>query len=89
MDDPTVNEIAKKYNKQAAHVLIRWCIQNEMSVLPKSVTDSRIVANLVESENFVLEKQDLDTLNNIGFSLRYNDPSKSWGVKCFEDSPDV
>jgi diketogulonate reductase-like aldo/keto reductase len=89
MDDPTVNEIAKKYNKQAANVLIHWIIQNKMSVLPKSVTDSRIVSNLAESVNFELKEEDFNTLNDIGFSLRYNDPSKWWGVKCFEDSPDV
>jgi len=89
LDDPIVNSIAKKYNKQAANILIRWCIQNDMTVLPKSVTESRIISNLVESENFVIAAEDMETLNNIGFSFRYNDPSKPWGFRCFDDSPDV
>ena len=45
VDDPTVVEIAKKLNKDPAALLISWAIQRGSSVLPKSVTPSRIESN--------------------------------------------
>jgi len=89
LDDPKLHEIAKKYNKQPANILIRYCIQIGVSVIPKSVTPSRIISNKVESENFELSEEDVKALDNFGHKHRYNDPSKPWHIKCFEDSPDV
>lgn len=45
VDDPTVHEIAKKLGKDPALVLISWAVQRGTSVLPKSVTPSRIESN--------------------------------------------
>lgn len=45
VDDPTVVEVAKKLNKDPAILLISWAVQRGSSVLPKSVTASRIESN--------------------------------------------
>lgn len=45
VDDPTVVEIAKKLGKDPAGLLISWAVQRGSSVLPKSVTPSRIESN--------------------------------------------
>jgi L-glyceraldehyde reductase len=45
VDDPTVKEIAQKLNKDPAALLISWAVQRGTSVLPKSVTPSRIESN--------------------------------------------
>jgi len=86
LDDPKLHEIAKKYNKQPANILIRYCLQIGVSVIPKSVTPERIISNKVESENFELSEEDVKVLDNIGHHHRFNEPSKPWGVKCFDDS---
>lgn len=38
-------QIAKHYDKSAAQILIKWCLQRGFVVLPKSVTSRRIVEN--------------------------------------------
>lgn len=45
MDEPVIQSIAAKYNKTAAQVLLRNLMQRDIIVLPKSVTESRIISN--------------------------------------------
>jgi diketogulonate reductase-like aldo/keto reductase len=42
---PVVNEVAKAIGKSAAQVLLRWGLQHDLVVLPKSVHEARIVEN--------------------------------------------
>ena len=51
VDDPTVIEVAKKLGKDPAVLLISWAVQRGTSVLPKSVTPSRIESNF-QGESF-------------------------------------
>ena len=45
LNDPKIAEIAKKYNKNNAQICIKWQIERGVTVIPKSVTASRIVEN--------------------------------------------
>jgi aldehyde reductase len=45
LEDPTVNEIAKKHNRPASQILLRFLAQQEIVVIPKSVTPERIKSN--------------------------------------------
>ncbi|KAH7921348.1 Aldo/keto reductase [Leucogyrophana mollusca] len=45
MDNPVLQEISQKYNKDAAQILIRWSLQNDFVPLPKSSQASRIISN--------------------------------------------
>lgn len=44
-EDPKVQELAKKYNKSPAQILLRWSLQRNFVPLVKSVTPSRIEEN--------------------------------------------
>lgn len=45
LDDPTVLELAKKYNKSAGQILIRFLVQLGVSTIPKSTSPDRIKQN--------------------------------------------
>jgi len=70
LSDPVVNEIAKKYNRTVAQILIKFHLQRGLSVIPKSVTPARIKQN-VDVLDFELSPEDLHALENLKTSFRY------------------
>ncbi len=45
LEDEILKEIATKYNKSVAQVILRWDLQNEVVTIPKSTKEHRIVEN--------------------------------------------
>jgi len=80
MQDELVNEIAKKYNKTAAHVLLRWATQRPTIILPKSVTPSRIASNaqLFDFELTAEEIASINALDKPGLEGCFNHPKTPW-----------
>jgi 2,5-diketo-D-gluconate reductase A len=65
---PTVGEIAARIERTPAQVLLRWCIQREAIVIPKSTHRERIEENS-KAFDFELSDEDmeeLDTLDQTG-----------------------
>lgn len=65
LDNPTLQEIADKYSKSIAQVIIRWDLQNDIVTIPKSIKEHRIIENS-NVFDFELSKEDLvqiDALN--------------------------
>ena len=62
LNNSTLKEIASKYNKSAAQLCIRWCLQNNALPLPKSVTASRIKEN-TEIFDFAISDDDMKVIN--------------------------
>jgi diketogulonate reductase-like aldo/keto reductase len=58
MDNPVIAEIAEKYGKTYAQIMLRWTIQKGFVTLPKSVTPSRIKEN-IDIFDFELDEDDL------------------------------
>lgn len=69
MTNETVQRIADKYKKSYAQIMLRWCIEEGMVILPKSVTPSRIQEN-IELFDFKLSSDDLQTLATCNKNLR-------------------
>ena len=70
LSDPDLSRIAEKYGKSVAQICIRWCLQNGVIALPKSVTESRIKQNL-EVFDFEISAEDMnfiDSLGEVGYS---------------------
>jgi methylglyoxal/glyoxal reductase len=68
LDHPSVTSMARKYGKTAAQILIRWCLQHDMVVIPKSIHESRIKENS-EVFDFQIEEPDMKRLNSLNENL--------------------
>ncbi|EON61439.1 glycerol dehydrogenase Gcy1 [Coniosporium apollinis CBS 100218] len=62
--DETLKKIAEAKGKTTAQVLLMWGIQRGTSVIPKSVTASRIESNF-ELDGWELSQEEMDKLNNL------------------------
>ncbi|GAM23002.1 hypothetical protein SAMD00019534_061770 [Acytostelium subglobosum LB1] len=82
VNDPKVAEIAIKYDRSVSNILCRWAIQHGFSVIPKSVTPSRITENL-SIVDFTISDVDMEQLNALNKSLRTCDPADFWGLPMF------
>lgn len=64
MNYPFLVEMANKYNKSQNQILLNWLVKEKgLSTIIKTNTIKNIDNNL-ESQNFIIEKSDLDILNN-------------------------
>jgi len=64
LEEPVVGEIAAKYGKTPAQVVIRWHLDSGLIVIPKSVTPSRIREN-IDVFGFKLDASDMDRLASL------------------------
>lgn len=69
MDDPTTIAAAQKHHKSYAQIMLRWCAQSGLVVLPKSVTAMRIEENL-DIFDFALDDEDMHRLTQLDQGLR-------------------
>lgn len=69
MDDPTITEVASRYNKSNAQIMIRWAIEHGMVVIPKSKNPERIAQNL-DVFDFGINTKDMNLLDNLNENLR-------------------
>lgn len=68
LDDPVLAEIGSVHGKTAAQVLIRWAVQHDFVVLPKSVNPDRIVENY-DVFDFSLSEEQMDRLDGLDEGL--------------------
>ncbi|GEK30045.1 glyoxal reductase [Kurthia zopfii] len=70
LTNDTICTIAKKYNKTAAQIILRWDIQSNIVTIPKSMTPSRIEENFAIFD-FELSQEDLETINQLNEDFHY------------------
>ena len=62
LSNPQLKEIAEKYGKSVAQLCIRWCLQNGVLPLPKTVTPSRMIEN-AQVFDFKISNGDMTAIN--------------------------
>ncbi|MBQ4258272.1 MAG: aldo/keto reductase, partial [Clostridia bacterium] len=82
LGNPTIVAIAEKLGKTPAQVVIRWNLQRQCIMLPKSVHQERIISNL-DVYDFELSSEDmaqiaaLNGTASTGFNM---DPEKAYDL---------
>jgi aldehyde reductase len=69
LDDPLIVEIARRYGKTPAQVLLAWGIQRDTAVLTSSVTPKRINENF---EVTTLPQSAIDAISELETRIRFN-----------------
>ena len=87
--NPVLNEIAAKHKKSAAQVILRWHLQRNVVVIPKSVHIERMKENLdvfdfCLSDEDMAKISDLDTKTSAFFS-HYDPAMVEWFAKMVEE----
>lgn len=67
LDHPAIVEMAERLDRTPAQVIIRWHLQHETVVIPKSVNADRIRSN-ADVGGFELSAEDMSTLDGLGGS---------------------
>ena len=70
LENKVINEIATKHNASPAQVLIKWAIDRETVVIPKSTNPKRIQQNF-ESLKVELDDQDHQNIKELDRHFRY------------------
>ncbi|MCL2576177.1 MAG: aldo/keto reductase [Defluviitaleaceae bacterium] len=69
MDNPLFSDIAQKYNKTAAQIVLRWGLDIGVAVIPKSANPARIAQN-IDIFDFKLGKEDIAAIDALNIDRR-------------------
>ncbi len=69
LENETLKEIAKKYNKTVAQIVLRWDLQSQIVTIPKSTNERRLIEN-IDIFDFNLSKDDIDKIDSLNKDLR-------------------
>lgn len=70
LDHPVLADIAHKYSKSSAQVVLRWDLQHGVITIPKSVRESRIVEN-ADIFDFELSAEDMAKMDGMNQNRRF------------------
>lgn len=69
MDNEVIKGLAKKYSKSYAQIMLRWALNQDVVIIPKSTNPDRIKEN-VDILDFDLSEEDMDLLSRQDRNLR-------------------
>lgn len=70
LDVPVLKELAEKYGKSPAQIVLRWDLQNGVVTIPKSITESRIIEN-ADIFDFELTQEDIGRIDALNQNKRF------------------
>lgn len=82
IEDERVIVIAAHHHKTPAQILLRWGIQRNTVVIPKSISPENIKGNTAVFD-FELSPEEMDIINSMDRNHRYVDPLEWWKIPYF------
>lgn len=70
LEHPIILEIAEKHQKSAAQIILRWHLQNDIIIIPKSVKKERLQEN-ADIFDFALNEAEMQQMNEINTNERF------------------
>ncbi|XJZ28002.1 aldo/keto reductase [Bacillota bacterium Lsc_1132] len=70
LNDPVLMKIAENHNKSSAQVILRWHLQNDVVIIPKSVTPARLKENIALFD-FELSTDEMAQINSLNRNERF------------------
>ncbi|KAG6533006.1 hypothetical protein ZIOFF_006866 [Zingiber officinale] len=82
LDDPVIKSLAEKYNKTASQLILKWGIQRNTVVIPKTSKIERLHENF-KVFDFTIHDEDMKKMKDIDRKYRTNQPAKFWGIDLY------
>ncbi|PKY29934.1 xylose reductase 2 [Rhizophagus irregularis] len=73
-DQPIIKELASSKNKSPAQIVLKWCVQRQIAIVPKSNNHDRLAQNKLLFD-FELTQEELHKISSLNINLRFNDPA--------------
>ena len=87
VQEKVIQELARKHGKTPAQITLRWHLQSDLIVIPKSVTPARIREN-IDVFDFELSRADMDAIDGIVEGARLGpDPERFGNERCAPGLP--
>ena len=80
LEDEVIVKLGEKYGKSAAQVIIRWHLQHDLIVIPKSVKEVRIQQN-ADVFDFELTMEDMQAIDMLNRDERYGSHPDTFHLK--------
>ena len=66
-NEPILEEMSKKYNKTIGQIILRWIIQQDITVIPRSTSKKHLAENL-EIFDFSIDTEDILKVQQINLN---------------------
>ncbi|KAL2925131.1 NADP-dependent D-sorbitol-6-phosphate dehydrogenase [Bienertia sinuspersici] len=82
LEDPVLKGLSAKHNKTAAQIALKWGIQRDTVVIPKTSKLDRLKENF-QVLDFGLTEEGMEQIKSIDRKYRTNQPAKFWGIDLY------
>ena len=73
LEEPLVKELAAKYGRTPAQIVLRWAVQRGTAVIPKTSKEERLREN-IDIFGFNLSAEEMQQVAGLNKNRRFNDP---------------
>ncbi len=70
LTNETIIELAEKYERTPAQIILRWDLQSDIVTIPKSMTPKRIEENF-DLFNFTISEDDMKKIDALNEDFHY------------------
>ncbi|KAB7665129.1 aldo/keto reductase [Bacillus sp. B1-b2] len=86
---PALKEIAQKHQKTVAQVILRWHLERDTIIIPKSVHEHRMIENAALFD-FQLDKEDINIITSIDTNERsFGNPDDQEKFKAMQEAAKI